>query len=279
MSPFYGDTASCTVNGRVQVSEFPTVVGLVKAGQASGRAAQNVAADANAMDLRPPSTGGPLVVVCGLHGGAGTSTLAYALAATVSESSSSDVLLAETDGSCGDVARLTGVVSPLGLSGLAVEFAAGRPPRDGAFVRAGRLRVVASDDALPVHSGEGAVTALLEAARPLHGLLVVDAGTWRSSGARELLSVASHVVWVMAARPDTADTARRVLARWSSVPARQALVARGSPGCRRATKALTELADGTCDRLVLWEDSPTPVDLGDRRLLGSLSGLRGWLDS
>lgn len=265
------------MNGRVQLSELPTVVGLVKTSGVPRHAARDVAPVAEAAEPHRSSTGGPLVVVCGLHGGAGTSTLAYALAATASEDSSEDVLLAETEGSCGDIARLTGVVSPLGLSGLAVEFAAGRPPRDGAFVRSGRLRVIASDDALPVHASEGEVTTLLEAARPLHGLIVVDAGTWRAAGARELLSAASHVLWVLSSTPGVAENARRVLAVWSMVPTRQALVVRGNADGRKETRTLSALADETCERLVLWENGLTPVDLSDRRLLAGLSGLAGFL--
>ena len=66
--------------------------------------------------LRFSRPGGPLVVICGLHGGAGTSTLAYALAAQAAQESPADVLLCETDAAAGDVAALTGVTSPLSLS-------------------------------------------------------------------------------------------------------------------------------------------------------------------
>lgn len=257
---------------------FPAVLGLVSTDKPMPAATNDTTIPAvDTMGLRFTSLGGPLVVVCGLHGGAGTSTLAYALAAQASQESPTDVLLCESDAASGDIARLTGVVSPLGLGELAGEFAAGRPPQAGTFARADRLRVVATAGAFPARVAVGEMTAMLDAARQWQGLTVVDAGIWRASGTRELLAAASHVVWVLAARSGAAGRARPVLAASPSVSAKQALVARGDLGGRKEAKALTELADGRCERLVLWEDSPVPVGLADRRLLSALAGLAGFL--
>ncbi|MGH2944285.1 MAG: hypothetical protein ACRDLN_16085, partial [Solirubrobacteraceae bacterium] len=81
--------------------------------------------------LRFSRPGGPVLVICGLHGGAGTTTLAYAVAAQAAHESPATVLICETDAAAGDVAALAGVTSPYSLSELAAEFAVGRTPEGG----------------------------------------------------------------------------------------------------------------------------------------------------
>jgi hypothetical protein len=234
--------------------------------------------------LRFSRPGGPLVVICGLHGGAGTSTLAYALAAQAAQESPADVLLCETDAAAGDVAALTGVTSPLSLSELAGEFAVGRAPAGGTLARAGKLRVIASLPTGPATVEDEAVIALMSAARPRHGFTVVDAGTVRAPLTRELLQVATHVVWVTVARAGAAQRARALLAGplAPAVAARQALVVRGvrrtgGAGARQQAAELRTLANDCCERLVYISDSPgvsaEHVDLSERRMLAALTSL------
>jgi hypothetical protein len=239
--------------------------------------------------LRFSRPGGPIVIVCGLHGGAGTSTLAYGLAAQAAHESPASVLLCETDAAAGDVAALTGVAAPFSLSELAAEFAAGRPPSGGTLARAGRLRVIAAAPADAPTVDDGAVTALLSAARLRHGLTVIDAGTARAPLTRELLRMATHVIWVAIARPGAAERARALLSGRLVPPlaARQALVVRGVRRTRGAlvgqqAAELRQLAEDCCERLVLMSDSPgvsgAHVELGERRMLTALTALSGFLD-
>jgi hypothetical protein len=239
--------------------------------------------------LRFSRPGGPFVVVCGLHGGAGTSTLAYGLAAQAAEESPASVLLCETDAAAGDVAALAGVASPYSLSELAAEFAAGRAPEGGTLARAGKLRVIAAAPADAPSVDEGAVTAMLSAARARHGLTVIDAGTARAPSTRELLRMATHVVWITLARPGAAERGRALLGGRlvPSLSARQALVVRAAKpsrgvGGRQPAAELRQLAEDCCERLVLMTDSPgvsgAHVELGERRMLSALTALSGFLE-
>jgi hypothetical protein len=243
----------------------------------------------NGCGLRFSRPGGPLVVICGLHGGAGTSTLAYALAAQAAEESPATVLLCETDAAAGDVAALTGVTSPLSLSELAGEFALGRAPAGGTLARAGKLRVIAAAPTAPLAVGDDAVIALMNAAQPRHGLTVIDAGTARAPLTRELLRIATHVIWMTVARPGAAQRGRALLSGplAPAVAARQALVVRGvrragGTGARQQAAELRALAADCCERLVFVTDSPgvsgAHVELGERRMLAALTSLAGFFD-
>jgi hypothetical protein len=267
---------------------------------ASGKPATRHVAGADATPGRPEPAaggaglrfsrpGGPVVVVCGLHGGAGTSTLAYGLAAQAALESPATVLLCETDAAAGDVAALTGVASPLSLSELAAQFAAGRAPEGGTLARAGKLRVIAGEPAGAPLVDDGAVAALVGAARARYGLTVIDAGTARAPMTAELLRIATHVVWITLARPGAAQRARALLAGplVPSIAARQALVVRAvrrtrGAGMRQPAAELRQLAEDCCERLVLMGDSPgasgTHLELGERRMLAALTSLSRFLD-
>ena len=242
-----------------------------------------------ACGLRFSRPGGPLVVVCGLHGGAGTSTLAYALAAQAASESPAEVLLCETDAAAGDVAALTGVTSPYSLSELAGEFAVGRAPAGGTLARAGKLRVIAAAPTAAPEVEDEAILGLVSAAKPRHGLTVIDAGTARAPLTRELLRIATHVIWVTIARPGAAQRGRALLSGplAPAVAARQALVVRGvrragGAGARQQAAELRALAADCCERLVFVSDSPgvsgAHVELGERRMLAALTSLAGFLD-
>lgn len=239
------------------------------------RVVGNVSVQSEGCGLRFTEQGGPVVVVIGLHGGAGTSTLAYALAAKAAEESPAPVVLCETDASSGDVARLTGVVSPFGMSELALELKAGRMKQGGAL--AGKLRVIAGPPQTACVVSDEALVGLVDVARKAHGLVVIDAGEVRHERSRMLARHASHVVWVSTTRGGAADRARAWLA--GSMPlAQQALAVRGQRG--REAKGLREVAGQACDRLVLIQDSPGVnghVELGERRMLSTLTGLAGFL--
>jgi hypothetical protein len=232
-----------------------------------------------------PTAVGPLVIVCGLHGGAGTSTLAYAVAAQAALESPAPVLLCESEAASGDIALLSSAVSPLSLSELAAARHAGRKPPRPFLARAGALRVIAGVPAPPLVLDDGAVPAILASARRRHGLTVVDAGVLRAPGTRALLQAATHVVWITTAEPGTAARARALLASplVPSLAARQLLVVRGGrrgplDGQRRDWR---RLAEDHCERLVFVHDSDQVcvdhVDLGERRMRSTLTALAGFL--
>ena len=80
---------------------------------------------------------GPVVVVCGLHGGAGTSTLALLLAHYAAVAGSVPVLLCEAPGASGDQLALGAPESAASLDSLAVTLAIGARPPDGWWAERG----------------------------------------------------------------------------------------------------------------------------------------------
>lgn len=243
---------------------------------------RNTTATGLAFDL----CGGPLVAVCGLHGGAGTSTLAHALAATAAAESREPVLLAEAEPASGDIARLTGTSSPQTLGELALAHFAGTPPDGGSLARAADLRVLAGARPAPIAvSPEGAVAALLEAARARHGLTVVDAGALRDTGAREILRAATHIIWTVSARPAAADMAHAILVSELVPPlaATQVLAVRAGKrdaAARRAAGVLRRVAGPHCQRVVHVPHAPGDrIDITSRQIRGALTALAGPLTS
>jgi Mrp family chromosome partitioning ATPase len=205
--------------------------------------------------------GGPLVAVCGLAGGAGTSTLAYLLARRAARHSTVPVLLAELD-PCGGLVALAGAASSLALRELAravdEECAPERPFAD---TGAG-LRLVASTEPrdprpLPV----GALDRLLDDARASHGLVVVDAGQPTAGEAEQLLTRVDHRLLCV---PATAAGVRRAevqlageLLRRIAAPRRCALVcAATQQDARVQVRQLRGLADDRVDRLLLVPHLP-----------------------
>ncbi len=239
----------------------------------------------DACGLAFDAPGGPIVAVCGLHGGAGTSTLAHLLAATAAVESSAAVLLCESDDVAGDIARLTGTASPLSLGALAAAYAAGAPPTGGTLARADQLRVIAAAPASPATTPDGAIAELIRAASARHGLTVLDVGTLRARGARELLRLATHVIWITLAQPGAGSAARALLASdlVPALTARQILVVRTAHSGRRSTvreeaRELREVAEQHCDRVItITHDPAAPVDATERRTQALLSALAGAL--
>ena len=93
---------------------------------------------------------GPVVVVCGLHGGAGTSTLALLLAHYAAAASSVPVLLCEAPGASGNQLALGAPESAVSLDSLAVTLACGARPPDGWWAERENLRVLATPPAAPL---------------------------------------------------------------------------------------------------------------------------------
>jgi hypothetical protein len=205
-------------------------------------------------------SGGPLVAVCGLAGGAGASTLAYLLARRAARHSTVPVLLAEL-GSGSGLVSLVGAAAPLALRELARAVDEERAP-ERPFAEAAGLRLVASTE--PGDPGPlptGALERLLDDARAAHGLVVVDAGQPTAGEAERLLAAADHL---LLCAPATVAGIRRVELQLAGGPlgriaatGRRALVCTATqPATRAQVRQLRRLADGRVDQLLLVPHLP-----------------------
>ena len=153
-------------------------------------------------------TPGDLVAVCGLHGGAGTTTLAAAIADAAAHASGPNrVLLADTDPAGGGLADHYATASPSGLHDLAR-----RPAAQGApfAVLPSGLRLLARDAGERTAAAPADLVRVLEGARAAHPLLVVDAGTVREPHNTAALATAGTIIWAIGA--ERADRLAALLA-------------------------------------------------------------------
>lgn len=222
----------------------------------------------------PP--GAPLLAVCGLCGGAGTSTLSYLLARYAVRQLDGHVLVCDS-GSSGGLAMCAGVQSPRSLSEAADELARGLPRAGGLYAvdqSAGghrhELRVIATGPRFDDGVHPGSVHALLSLARhgSGHCLVVVDCGTLQQVADRLALRAASHIAWVL---PATHGGVRRAEGVLAAVPdtagAVELIVARRHPEERAAAlKALKALAESRQATLVLLPRLSDPPEKTVRAL-------------
>ena len=183
--------------------------------------------------------GGPVVAVCGLHGGAGTTSVAVLLArAAAARAPAGAILLADSDPAGGGLALHLRTASPHGLADLAAAHAAQRALAAPPFVQLyDGLRLCAP---APVDRGPlppDAVGPVLADARAAHLLTVIDAGQLREPHAQAVLEHADVVIWALSSDADL-HVARQLL---SSPLARVARGARWllvvSDGGRRGAAA------------------------------------------
>jgi hypothetical protein len=218
--------------------------------------------------LERSEIGGPLLAVCGLAGGVGTTTLALLIARQAAQVSSAPVTVTESESRTGGMAELVGELESV----------------SGPRVLAGATRVPAN-----VLRADRAHSLLEELARlrAESGLVVVDCGTVRDFDARLMLRAATHVAWIAGADAHAVVRARRALDGPLVPPAggaREALIGVAAPpgGRQRGrVRELRRLAESRCERLVLVPHVP---ELAEGDLLGgaaelelSLAGLGSFL--
>ena len=169
-----------------------------------------------------------MVAICGLCGGAGTSTLAYTLAAAAAERSTQPVFACETSGITGGLALYARAQPGLSLTQAANQLATGTPPA-GLVVsspeRGPRSRLAARAGRA-MQPRRGGAVSWPRPGRPA-GLVVLDCGTAAHAVDRDVLAVATHVLWVIPATASgvaRAGPALKLLGEF--VHGRQALVAR-----------------------------------------------------
>jgi Mrp family chromosome partitioning ATPase len=227
--------------------------------------------------------GGPLVAVCGLTGGAGTSTIALALAHQAAAESAVPVLLTEADPVHAGLAALAGASSPHPLVELARRAADDTTPAHTFLELRPGLRLVAAHPQQTIVDTD-ALGALLEEARAAHGLVIVDhATTWTATN--PVLAGATHILWCLPATPAGVARAQSAMAG-DALPragsAVEVLVATALVQRPRASvRALRRLAAQRCERLVLIPHSepaangrPTDDDAIAHALAGFAPSLR-----
>jgi Flp pilus assembly CpaE family ATPase len=211
---------------------------------------------------------GPLLVLVGLCGGAGVSTLACLTAATAAAQSEAPVLVCDTGGPTAGLAVYTGVKTPRTLADTAEGLAVSEPLSGSLFAVAEHgLRVIAGEPQFTVDGEKQGVQRVLKDARDAHVLTVVDGGTLARAGDRAALGVASHVAWMLPASDSALTRARRVLARLAPLSVPELIVARWHS--RKApVRELRDLAEERRASLVLM---PEVRDLTERPALAVAS--------
>jgi MinD-like ATPase involved in chromosome partitioning or flagellar assembly len=196
---------------------------------------------------------GPLVAICGLTGGAGTSTLALLLARQAARDSNAPVLLTEHDAQHAGLAAIADRATPRPFVALAQDLANERAPVDTFAELADALRLIAAAPQFLPQADPTAVHSLLDEARAAHGLVVIDCGThWTKES--PVLDRATHIIWTLAATPTAVARASIALDTIAPRPgrAREALAAaRLTPGRTVSVRALRRVAERRCERLVL----------------------------
>jgi hypothetical protein len=214
----------------------------------------------------------PLLAVCGLCGGAGTTTLSYLVARSAIGVVDGHVLVCDTGGPVAGLAACAGVQSPLTLTELAERVQRGLPLSGGIHAIDGpastplqQLRVIASGPRVADATDTGALETLLAMACSdgVHALTVVDCATLQRDADRLALDAASHVAWVLPATRSGARRAERVLAAITpGLPRRELVVARRDDRePASALRALKTLAESRRAPLVLM---PQIGDLRER---------------
>ena len=140
---------------------------------------------------------GQLVTVCGLHGGAGTTTLAVAIATAAAQASGPGrVLATETDPAGGELAARYGAASAITVHDLA----RGRTLQGAPFATLeSGLRLLAAAPGERTAAAPDQLAQVLDDARPVHGLIVVDAGIVREPHTTAALARASTIIWTVGA--------------------------------------------------------------------------------
>jgi hypothetical protein len=195
--------------------------------------------------------GGPLVVLCGLAGGAGTSTLALALACQAARESAAPVLLCETDSRAGGMAALAGGCSVQSLGELAAAALAGAPLRGAPYIEAPcGVRLIAGAVASELGDPDQ-MRQVLVAARDAHGLVVVDGGVVGGAGAFAGLAAATHSLLVLPATVSGVARAAQLLGSELVPQSPTALVAIAPAAGLVRSRVLRGLAERHVERLVL----------------------------
>jgi Flp pilus assembly CpaE family ATPase len=225
---------------------------------------------------------GPLLAVCGLCGGAGTSTLSYLIARFAVERSRGDVLVCDTGGPTAGLSAYAGTESALSLAEASEQVALGLEITTDLYAvdAASRaldfeMRVIATGPQFAITGDRVGLRGLLGLARQAHALTVVDCGTLQRDADRATIELATHVAWVLPATASGVRRAQRVLARLPAPNSRELLLARRDRRARTPRlRALRALAEDRRATLVLVPHVPDLLSDARRGLAEARGALR-----
>jgi cellulose biosynthesis protein BcsQ len=221
-------------------------------------AEQNLAPSPEESETAGAVTRGPLLAVSGLCGGAGSSTLAFLVAAYAARHGRGPVLVADTGGPGGGLSCYAGVTAPRSLTDAADYVASGLPTGQLVATTDDGLRVLATGPQFTLECPRGGIELLLDHARERYALTVVDCGTLAREADQLALAKASHVAWVLPATGSGVLRARRVLeAADSWLRGHELIVARRDERApKAAVRELRRLAEHRRAALVLLPSLP-----------------------
>ena len=209
--------------------------------------------------VRRPAALGPLLAVAGVCGGAGASTLAYLVGRHAAEAARVPILVCDTGGPTATLAAYSRTEVPQSLPRVANAVVVRKRPPGAIFPEVGSgLRVLARRPGLDPKADPDGLARVLQDARAAHSLTIVDCGSLRTETDRQVLALASHVVWVVPATAVGVSRGAAVLPLFELPESpRQALVARHDPAARKPPiKELTALAESRRAPLVLMPSVP-----------------------
>jgi len=200
---------------------------------------------------------GPLLAVCGLCGGAGTSTLAYLVALASAREGPGLVLVGDTGGPSGGLSQYARVEAPRSLTEAAELVARGLPTGQLVARTSQGLRVLATGPRLAFECEREGVELLLDHACERYALTVIDCGTLAREADQVALAKASHVAWVLPAVEGAVRRARSVLESVNPLGAAELVVARyDDRQPKAAVRELRRLAEQRHATLVLAPGLP-----------------------
>ena len=230
-----------------------------------------------------------MLAVCGLCGGAGTSTLSYLIARFAVERSRGDVLVCDTGGPTAGLSAYAGTESALSLAEASEQVALGLEITTDLYAvdAASRaldfeMRVIATGPQFAIAGDRLGLRGLLGLARRAHALTVVDCGTLQRDADRATIEFATHVAWVLPATASGVRRAQRVLARLPAPNGRELLLARRDRRARTSgLRPLRALAEDRRATLVLVPHVPDLLSDARRGLAearGALQAIDGALE-
>jgi len=176
------------------------------------------------------STGGPVLGIVGLTGGAGATQLTYLIASIASAHSEAPVLAMDTGGPCAALDYFAGVASSLSLIRASNQVASNHTPVDPGLIVGspfGARILSAGNEPDDVEWDPDAVARLVDFACAAHGLTVVDCGHLDREIEHQVLASCTHVAWLIPATAQGVAMAVRSLSNQRrSLDAREVLIAR-----------------------------------------------------
>jgi Flp pilus assembly CpaE family ATPase len=178
----------------------------------------------------PAEAPATLLAVCGIAGGAGTSTLAFLTAMYVQGHSPKPILLCDTGGPGASLAALAGRGSALSLPQAATAIAADALGVPLFVPLTARLRLIGREPDFDDAPDPDGLARLLGDARGAHPVTIVDCGTLQRPVERSVAEQASSILWVTRDGPAGARQARAALRSLPLSAEREILAVRAGGG-------------------------------------------------